>query len=220
MSRARGFTLIELLVVVAIIALLLSILMPSLSKARELASRVACATNLKAAAVAHHMYAHDNAGFFYLHTEFGNSYWNQPNYWPAVSADEPLTKLEYLGNYEPLYCVNFEQFSRLEKHMQWDVRCIGYVMFVNCWWNSAAGEPYPDRKFDSIENVTPEQAMAQDILVDSTTGQFVTAHSDGGNVLYTDSRVQWTQLESLTDNHQSAISWFSPGIWLMYPEKM
>lgn len=47
MKRHLGFTLIELLVVVAIISLLVSILLPSLSKAKELAKTVVCMTNLK-----------------------------------------------------------------------------------------------------------------------------------------------------------------------------
>lgn len=61
-GRGRGFTLIELLVVVAIIATLISILLPSLSQAREMAKGVVCMSNLKQINLALHMYADNNDG--------------------------------------------------------------------------------------------------------------------------------------------------------------
>lgn len=58
----RGFTLIELLVVVAIIALLIAILLPSLGKARENARTTVCGTHMKQIALANLMYIDQNSG--------------------------------------------------------------------------------------------------------------------------------------------------------------
>ncbi len=61
MTRLRsGFTLIELLVVVAIIALLIAILLPSLSGAREQTRTVVCLSNMRQLSHGWHMYADDN----------------------------------------------------------------------------------------------------------------------------------------------------------------
>jgi len=57
-----AFTLIELLVVVAIIAVLLSILLPSFSAARAQARQVVCGSNLRQLGHAFHMYAGDHRG--------------------------------------------------------------------------------------------------------------------------------------------------------------
>jgi prepilin-type N-terminal cleavage/methylation domain-containing protein/prepilin-type processing-associated H-X9-DG protein len=68
-NRSAAFTLIELLVVVAIIALLISILLPSLSHARELAKRTVCATNLRQISMAQIQRAteHENEIFTMTH---------------------------------------------------------------------------------------------------------------------------------------------------------
>ncbi|MCO6436879.1 MAG: prepilin-type N-terminal cleavage/methylation domain-containing protein [Phycisphaerae bacterium] len=83
--KRKGFTLIELLVVVAIIALLISILLPSLSRARELAKRAVCASNLRGIGQGEHIYANDNAEWFPIHFFSGNGT-SQPNIAPQLGA--------------------------------------------------------------------------------------------------------------------------------------
>ena len=69
----KSFTLIELLVVVAIIGILASMLLPALNKARDVAKRSNCTSNIKQISLANIGYAADNGDFF-VHDNMSGGY--------------------------------------------------------------------------------------------------------------------------------------------------
>src|SRR5262245_19244357 len=59
----RAFTLVELLVVIGIIAVLISILLPTISRARQQAASTQCQSNMRQCGLVFFMYANENKGF-------------------------------------------------------------------------------------------------------------------------------------------------------------
>lgn len=141
-SRRRwGFTLIELLVVVAILALLMSILLPALGRARRVTQAAVCMSNLRSLAAAVQMYSDGHKGYLVsaglahggsvdeqaawinqLRTEYGNElvarcpsdrspHWNQP-----LAGTEQLRRASFGTNYYTVSAIgNRGPYNRLSQ---------------------------------------------------------------------------------------------------------
>ena len=74
----RGFTLVELLVVIGIIALLIAILLPALSKARAQTMNIKCSSNLRTVEQNLLIYSNFNKGRLPQHASGANWLWDVP----------------------------------------------------------------------------------------------------------------------------------------------
>ncbi len=95
--RRGGFTLIELLVVIAIIAILASMLLPALSRAKEKALQVQCLSNLKQLNLALLLYADDHDGIFPGAASKG-SYEPMKEDWIFFNVNRAVANKEFFNN--------------------------------------------------------------------------------------------------------------------------
>ena len=217
-GKIRAFTLIELLVVVAIIALLISILLPSLSRARESAKAVVCMSGTRQVLLSLRMYQDDYNG------SLPGNLWSEAA-WYVTKKDLWFYKLVpmYLGNEDALICpsdpfateYDFEAEFRGQRHMSGRVPSCGYGM--NYLLRHFA-EPFsfnievypPTRPAETIllAEVGPDDEIVHTTLQGGNGMGGGTAWRDGGRLVWDDGARSWYQNKPtwLTARHLGEIN--------------
>jgi prepilin-type N-terminal cleavage/methylation domain-containing protein/prepilin-type processing-associated H-X9-DG protein len=205
-TRQRAFTLIELLVVIAIIALLIGILLPALSRARDTARGLVCQTNIRQVTTATMVYAADFKGEFppviggpqVIDPENGkrNMVWHDVNRIGQYLPQTDFRNVAYNNVENPtvgggvMQCPNHPEGAR------------SYAMN---YWASSAGEYIPNFQTGTIRPIRPGQKPGV------PTYQMGTAFNDSGplagqTILFTEAWANWRS-QVLSDSGET--TWFT-----------
>jgi prepilin-type N-terminal cleavage/methylation domain-containing protein/prepilin-type processing-associated H-X9-DG protein len=163
-DRVRGaFTLVELLVVIGIIALLISVLLPALNKAREQANITKCAAQLRSIGQALSVYAAANKGKLPQHT-FADPNATRPLYWlwdltvdsrDAILHGKSNSGLQAAGGVRDLlYCPLFYD-QNIDNHWNYGgYSVVGYLLTIQRVKKDANGRivPLTDAEFPPLFN--------------------------------------------------------------------